>query len=561
MSSKPNVAEAYRKGGTFKLLEEPVDRARPLRVVIVGAGFSGIATAYKIAQSLKNIDFVIYEKNEDFGGTWLENRYPGVSCDVPSHSYQFTFALNTEWSSYYPPGAETLAYIQKVAGRFGLRRHTKFQHSLVNALWSEEQGKWSLVVERADGSRFEDSAHIVVAATGILNMWSMPDIPGIEAFKGALVHTAGWSLGLVDDSWKNRRVAVIGCTATQLVPAIQPYVKQLDNYVRGRTWVSNVFSEEEKRVFRENPQVYDALRIETEDFMNAAHQMTLEGSKMQSSVRKAFEKRMRAMLKDSPQIADALIPDFPVVCRRLTGGMGYLEALVIHLTDEFTKAQYINCEIARITESGIETTDGKRRSYDVIIAATGYDTTFVPRYPIIGRCGTNIQDTWKEYPRTYLGLCQDTHPNWFQLTGPNTGLALGSLVPIIEAQADYVVACIDKFQRERIKTMTVRKAAVDDFQAYVDAYFPRTVFARRCRTWYKRGDPDGKVVALWPGSNLNQILVLEHPRFEDYDYTYTGDNSSQNRFYWLGNGSTLSQDEDKPGTRAWNITRKPSAKL
>ncbi|GJE94360.1 flavin-binding monooxygenase [Phanerochaete sordida] len=567
--SEDDVAKSYRGASTFKLSDEPIDHARPLRVIIIGAGFSGIALLFKFLQSLQNVEIVIYEKNEDVGGTWLESRYPGIACDVPALCYQFSFALHTGWSSYYPPGQETLQYLRDVSARIGLPKYTQFKHKVVNAAWSETKGKWDVTVERTDdGSRFQDSAHLVISAIGILNRWSLPDIPGINDFRGTVAHTANWTLGPMDSSWANRRVAVIGSgsTATQVVPAIQPHVKHLDNFVRGQAWIANValpllkqypdgssgnhvFSEAELRAFRENPEEFYELMRLSEDFLNGAHSMTIVGSPMQQRVRERLAQRMRDELKARPEIADALIPDYPVVCRRLTPGTGYLKAL--------QATNFIKSGIARITPEGIETHDGQRRQYDVIVCATGYDASFIPRFPVVGRNGVTLRECWQEYPRTYMGLCQDQHPNWFQMVGPNTAMALGSLIPVVEAQADYVVKVIQKMQRQRIKAMTVRKEAVDDFQRYLDSYFPRTVFARKCRSWYKRGDVDGKVVALWPGSSLNELRALEQPRWEDYEYTFVDDNAEQNRLYWLGNGSTQIEDEGKRGTRAWYLPRKP----
>ncbi|EKM58936.1 uncharacterized protein PHACADRAFT_205130 [Phanerochaete carnosa HHB-10118-sp] len=571
MSSTNDLAKAYQGASTFKLLEEPVDRARPVRVIIIGAGLSGIALTHKIIRSLQNVDLVIYEKNSDVGGTWLENQYPGVACDVPALCYQFSFALSTEFSSYYPPGEETLHYLQDVATRIGVPKYTEFNRKVVNASWSESEGKWTLEIERTDdGSHFQDSAHLVISAIGILNRWTMPDIPGINDFRGSLVHTANWTLGQVNSSWADRRVAVIGSgsTAIQVVPAIQPHVKQLDNYVRGQTWTAHValpllkrysdghtgnhvFTEEEKQLFREDPAVYLELVRQCEDFLNASHALTIAGSQMQQTVRKRLTEYMQEALKANPHIAEAIIPDFPVVCRRLSPGFGYLAAL------QANNVGFVKAGIARFTTDGIETKDGERRQYDVIVCATGYDPTFIPRFPVIGRNGTTLKDYWQEYPRTYISLCQDQHPNWFQMVGPNSAMALGSLVPVVEAQADYLVACISKIQRQRIKTMVVRKEAVDDFQRHLDSYFPRTVFARKCRSWYKRGDADGKVVALWPGSSLNELRVLGQPRWEDFEYTFVDDNASHNRFYWLGNGSTQAEEEGKRGSRAWYIPDKP----
>ncbi|KAI0089422.1 hypothetical protein BDY19DRAFT_905762 [Irpex rosettiformis] len=323
-----------------------------------------------------------------------------------------------------------------------------------------------------------------------------------------------WTLEPMSDPiWKDRRVAVIGCgsSGTQVVPELRPYVKHLDNYVRGRTWISqpfalgflqkypdwetrnHIFTDEEKRMFREQPEVYKEMLMQLEDFNHSVHSATHVGTKMENFLRSTYESKMREKLTSRPDIAETLIPDFPLICRRMTFGVGYLESLC---ADNVT---FVPNPITRVTPDGIETSDGTLRRCDIIITATGFDTTF-------------------------------------QISGPNSGVATGSLIMTIEAQSDYVVSCIENLQRQLIKYMVPKKKSVDDFQAYLDSYFPKTVWARKCRTWYKAGKEDGKVTALWPGSSLHQYQALQQPRFEDYDYKFLygeGDPAKVNCLYWL----------------------------
>ncbi|KZT25644.1 putative flavin-binding monooxygenase [Neolentinus lepideus HHB14362 ss-1] len=551
------------------ILEEPIDYARPMRVIIMGTGFSGLAAAYHLSKSTENVEFVLYEKNDQVGGTWYENHYPGVACDVPAHAYQFTFVENTQWSKFYADGSELHAYLRDCAAKIGLQNKIKLEHEVIKAEWDESAGKWTVTVrDIANNKVITDLADVVISATGALNHRRDPAIEGIETFKGKIVHTAAWDLEPAGDAWKDRRVAVIGygSSATQVAPALQPYVKSIDNYIRGKTWIyqpfvpvdqypdgktgNHVFTEEELKDFADKEK-YKEFRYQLEDACNTFFPLTLDGSDFQNMARKGLEEAMKARLAARPDIAENLIPDFPVSCRRLTPGIGYLEALTA------PNASFINTEIKRITEDGIETADGTHRPYDVIVAATGFDTSCKPRFPILGRKGMNLQDLWADYPKTYLGISQDGFPNWFQIGGPNTGIAVGPLIPMLEKQGEYVTQCIRKMQYQRIKTMAVQKKAVEAFQAYCDAYFPRTIFGKNCPSWYKNGKPDGRITGLWPGSTLHHLRVLEQPRYEDYDYTYL-DGSVDDRaslLRWLGNGMTVAEVEGKPGTRAWYYPR------
>jgi len=247
---------------------------------------------------------------------------------------------------------------------------------------------------------------------------------------------------------------------------------------------------------------------------------------------------MEERLKDKPWIAEHLIPDFPVTCRRLTPGPGYLEAL------QKENVEFVPTEIKRITETGIELVDGKHHDLDVIVCATGFDTTFKPHFDITGRNGVSLADTRVPHPKTYLSIASRGFPNWFEVLGPNSGVGSGSLLIIIEREIDYAVKVVKKLQKERYKSIEVKQEAVDDFDEYVDSYFRRTVYSQNCRSWYKMGSKDGRVAALWPGSCLHALHALDEPRWEDYEFEPL-DVGVKNRFYYLGNGWT--EPERLPG--------------
>jgi hypothetical protein len=258
---------------------------------------------------------------------------------------------------------------------------------------------------------------------------------------------------------------------------------------------------------------------------------------------------MKRRLAGKPELADTLMPSFPPVCRRLTPGPGYLEAL----TDP--KVDVITTEIKEVVQNGIITADGQHHPVDAIICATGFDTTFSPRLPLIGRGGVSLAEKWKDIPSTYLSLATDAFPNYFISLGPNSALGTGNLLLLIERAIDYITACLSKMQRDNIRSMAPRPDSVKTFVEFCDAYFRTTVFSMDCRSWYKGGTSNGRVSALWPGtrrfppcpmlwrlnvvtgSSLHAMKALAHPRWEDFDYEYEDDIQCG----WLGNGWTVNE--------------------
>ncbi|OCH86933.1 FAD/NAD-P-binding domain-containing protein [Obba rivulosa] len=569
-ASRPKSAE-------FKLGDFAIDEYRRMRIVVIGAGFSGITAGIRFRQKMQNIDLIIYEKNVGIGGTWHSNKYPGLACDIPSHSYQFTFTNKTDWSAFYAPGGEIRQYLEGVVDTYKLMPYIKLEHQLMHARYDEPSGKWHLRIRRpvndvnAQFEEFEDTADFLFTGVGGLARWSWPAIEGLKDFQGRTFHSADFDVGEQTwqdavKNWGDKKVGVIGVgsSAIQIVPALHDKVAKVVNYVRGKTWLAApfagtkiaelisrdpnvenyVFTETDREAFKD-PVYYKQFRHELEADLNSAHPSTLRGSEMQEVARVAFRESMLKKLAKKPWIADHLIPDFAVACRRLTPGPGYLEALCEDNVD------FVTTHIKRVTRTGIETVDGKHEELDVIICATGYDTTWQFEFPMLGRGGASLQGRWRPHPETYLTICVDGFPNWFMSLGPNAGVGSGSLLAIIERQVLYAVEAAKKMQRERLKSIEVKGEAVRDFDEYLEHYFPKTVFSEKCRSWYKMGQEEGRVTGLYPGSCLHAIRVLEHPRWEDYTYELL-DPGVQNRFYWLGEGQTYAEKTNS-GDRAWYL--------
>lgn len=240
---------------------------------------------------------------------------------------------------------------------------------------------------------------------------------------------------------------------------------------------------------------------------------------------------MKRKLGGDPLLVDKIIPkNFNVGCRRPTPGNGYLEALAAEKTTVFTET------VKSITETGFTDHEGNHYDCDVIICATGFDTSYRPRFPVTGLDGAVLQELWKEIPESYLGIGASHMPNYFMFTGPFTPVAQGSILPLQTALSNMFVKIIRKMAVHHIRRMTPKKSIIDQFMEHCQAYLPRTCWADPCSSWFKQGRADGPIV-MWPGSRIAFIEIMKEPHWEDYDIEYY----SKNRFGFLGNGFHVSE--------------------
>lgn len=416
----------------------------------------------------------------------------------------------------------------------------------------KKEGYDVTIQDLVNGETVGDHCHILVNASGILNNWHWPAISGIENFKGTLLHTAKW-----DDrvDLKDRHIGLIGngSSGIQVLPTIQPLAKKITAFIRQPTWVSpahgleqHIFTKHEKEVFATKPGALLDYRKNIERGLNGQFGIFLKDSSVNRDTEAYFRQQMTEKLQNE-YLEKVLIPNWHVGCRRLTPGVGYLEAL------GKPNVETIHGEITAITEKGVLCANGNERSLDVLICATGFNTSFKPRFPIINATGQNLQDIWAAEPRSYFGLAAPEFPNYFIFLGPNCPIGNGPVLSAMEAQADYMCKLIDRFQTHNISTFAPKAEAVDDFIKFKDAFMKRTVWHDSCRSWYKGLGADGPVTALWPGSTLHYIEALMEIRLDDWEVKYEG-----NRFSWLGNG--YSQTEvDETADWAYYITEKDDA--
>jgi cation diffusion facilitator CzcD-associated flavoprotein CzcO len=425
-----------------------------------------------------------------------------------------------------------------------------------------------LQLQKQGGSAYEEEADVVIQATGSLNAWKWPAVKGLMDFQGKLMHSAQW-----DDSvdLAGKRVALIGSgsTAIQILPRLASTVKSIDQYVRSPTWLGFPFlgeeldarkdatdgnftyTEEEKKALASDSRQSVTYRKHLMKKLNSVHQVTQLNSDMQANARVAMKQSMREKLVNKEDIADFLTPTFAVGCRRLTPGPGYLESF------QRDDVQMVMQGVKQANEAGLVDDAGHARSYDVIICATGFDTSYAPRYPIVGQDKQSLQHRWSKFPVSYMSIAVDGFPNLFMVNGPNSAVGSGDLVVLFQTEVDYAIKCCQKLRKQSYKSMQPRKEAVDDFQEYAQTYFKQTVFGTRCRTWYKAGNIDGPIFALWPGSSLHAVRALTDPRWEDFNFSKGESSKRANRFDYLGNGSTVEETLENgecPHDTAWYVT-------
>lgn len=481
--------------------------AQPLsrpRFAIIGAGMSGILTGIRLQEKGLH-DFTIYEKAGSVGGTWRENTYPGVACDVPSHVYCYSFELSPEWSRRFSPGPEIRDYFERVAVKHGIDRHISFNSKIEKV--EHRNGQWEL--SGADG--VIGTADFVVAATGVLHQPVIADIAGLKSFAGASFHTARWDHSVALDG---KRVGIIGTgsTATQIVPAIIDQVQSLSLFQRTAQWVlplpNPTYSDAEKQAFRDNPELlrqnYEhwAKRF-NETFARAVLGDEIELARIETLCRDNLEENVH-----DPVLKAKLTPNYRAACKRLIMSDEFYPAM------QKPNAHLVTEGIDRVEPNGVRTRDGVLHELDVLVIATGFDGhAFLRPMQVIGPDGNRLDDYWSQSNRAYRSVAVPGFPNFFMLVGPNSPIGNFSVIMISEMQVDYVMQLVDASLREG-KAIVPSHAATDRFNAALRNAMSGTVWQSGCKSWYF--DKNGNV-QLWPWSFEQFVEDMRKPRLADFE--------------------------------------------
>lgn len=535
----------------FSLSNTWIDEPRRLRVAVIGAGLAGITAGVLLPAKVPNIDLTIFDKNNDVSGTWLENVYPGVRCDIPAHVYQSTFSPNTQWTEKFAQGHEIREYWQSVARKYDVYKYLRLRTKIEAVNWDNVEKHWKVKSRNLESDEVSVTAFdFVLPAIGRFNAWRLPSYPGIDTYRGHLRHTSNY-----DPSYDatSKRIAIIGNGASgiQLLPNLQPIAAHIDHYARNRTWIAGSWAgdertfapqpySEEERLSFQDIQTYISFRKDMEDKYWRRFRGSIKDSPENIGLREQFIEIMRQRLKNKPQYLDLMVPDFSPNCRRLTPGPGYLEALAED------NVEFIQDPIQRFTENGIVTADGQEREVDAVFCATGANVDMVPTFSIEAN-GVDLSKAWRPdgeigWPKTYLGLAAPTFPNLLFIAGPHGTGPSGTVPHSIEIQLTYYAKLLRKVASQGIQTITPSEKATNDFVAYSDAFFDTTVFRDGCSSWANGGRPGARIHGHWPGSAAHVTIVRKEPRWEDWEYEYV--RGEKNRFAYLGLGWTKQEMQE-----------------
>ena len=457
-------------------------------VVIVGAGFGGIAAAIEL-QCHGFRDLTILEASDSLGGTWFHNSYPGCACDVPSHLYSFSFATRRDWSRLCSPQEEILAYLQGVARDHGVDRRVRTGVRVTACRWDDATCRWT--VEAEDGRSFEAGA--LVLATGQLHQPSLPRIEGSEDFAGRRFHTARW-----DHSYdlRGKRVAMIGtgASAVQVVPEIAPLVESLVVFQRTGNWFlprrNRPYPGPVRAIFEHVPGVQELRRrfiFEYGESLTAMIRHPRTVGRIGAARSAAF---MRWQLRD-PEVRRKAWPDYTFGCKRVLFSSHFLPAL------QRPNVELVTDAIAGMAEKGIVTADGRVHEVDCVIYGTGFRTNdFMVGMEITGAGGRSLRDAWADGAHAHLGMTVPGFPSMFVMYGPNTNTSGGSIIVYHEAQAAYLRQALELARDRGAAAVDVRPEVEAASDREVQARFPGTAWTR-CDSWYR--DDGGRIVANWPG--------------------------------------------------------------
>lgn len=505
--------EDYALEHAVKLGQEPLD------VAIIGAGFSGICAAIKLQENGIG-NFRVFEKSDGLGGTWWHNRYPGAACDIPSHFYCYSFEMNPDWSRFYAPQKEIQAYIQHCAEKYGVQDRISLKCPIAELQFDEASSLWIVRFE----DRSEVRARFVVNAAGGLHKPFIPEFPGRENFDGVEMHTAAW-----DDSFDptGKRIAVIGSAASaiQAVPQLAKSAEHVTLYQRTPNYVAARedfgYSDEEKRGFRNDPAKMQTVR----DQQFKDKDTRLYPIVVSPAIRKIAEAEIKAHMRsqiNDPDLADKLMPDYELGCKRILISDDFLPAL------NRSNVSLETDPITAIEPAGINS-GGALTQVDAIIYATGFDIEGQrSAFRVTGQNGRSLADIWQSRADAYKSSMVPDLPNYFMVTGPNSGVGTTSVVYLIEQSVDWIVDVMKLAGRDRL--VSVSEETCLEFSDKMQSQLDKTVWASGCDSWYIGSN--GRIETLFPGNAQDFADQMSHVDEAEFILTELAANKGKHPHNW-----------------------------
>jgi cation diffusion facilitator CzcD-associated flavoprotein CzcO len=473
-------------------------------VAIIGAGMSGLCMAYKL-QDAGIETFTIFEQADEVGGTWRDNTYPGLTCDVPSRYYSYSFRPNPEWTHVLPPGPEIQQYFLRVAAERGVRAHIRFGTVVTSAIYRD--GLWWL-----DAGAGEESFDVLVTATGVLRVPRYPDIAGLDSFAGPKFHSSRWDHSV---SLPDKRIGVVGTgsTGVQITAALGGNVKQLKVFQRTAQWVMPFPNLHYRAVTKAGLRRFPALNALGFGFWGrffrtvpgrAAIQPGWQRNLLQASCRW----NLRLSIRD-PELRRKLTPSHQPMCKRLIMASTYYRAV------KKSSVEIVAEPIAHVEPRGVVTADGTLHELDVLVLATGFDArAYVRPMAIVGEHGRTLDEAWADGPFAYRSVAVPGFPNMFMMMGPHSPIGNQSLIPVAESQADFALWWIRRIRDGSVTAAAPTEAASKAYNEDMKASMPQTVWVTGCSSWYlgKDGLPE-----LFPWKPERHQELLAAPDLGDFD--------------------------------------------
>ena len=500
---------------------------RDFSVAVIGAGMSGVLAAHRLAQA--GVPFVVLEKNDEVGGTWWENTYPGCRVDNPNHLYSYSFAQKHDWPEHYSTQGELLAYFQSCADELGLRPFIRFGTEVRSAVYDDARAVWTLEVCTSDGATERLEANAVISAVGQLNRPLIPDIAGLDTFAGPLFHSARWDH---DVDLRGRRVGVIGtgASAAQFIPIVAEEAAELVVFQRTPNWLAptpdyhECVSDGQRWLYTHVPSYSQWHRflmfwrlgdgvIPTVTVDPAWQPHDRAVSELNDLARTLLTGYLELEFAGRPDLLDKVVPTYPVGAKRILRDNGIWARTLTR-----DNVQLVTEKITEINPAGVVTGDGAEHPIDVLIIGTGFEASkFLMPMRIVGRGGLDLHEVWGADARAYLGITVPGFPNLFCLYGPNTNIVInGSIVYFSECEVRYVLGCLGLLLAAGHGALDCRADVHDAYNRAIDAENARMAWgASTVNSWYK--STTGRVSQNWPFTLLEFWCRTREPDPADYE--------------------------------------------
>ncbi len=453
-------------------------------------------------------DVTLFEKADEVGGTWRENRYPGLACDGPSHLYSYSFEPNPEWTHRFSPGPEIQAYFQRFADKYGLREIIRFGTEIVEAAYTPSG--WRISTNTGETREVD----FLITATGVLHHPAVPSIEGLESFAGTWFHTARWPDGL---ELTGKRVGVVGTgsTSIQLVPQAQREAAHVSVFQRTAQWIYPVdnpaYSDAQKARLRRHPWLNKLIYAFYAELFRLVSTAVLGNRFLYTRLARNCRRNLE-QVRD-PELRRKLTPDYAAACKRLVLSSEFYPAVQNSNVDIVTEP------IARVTPGGVETADGTLHPLDVLILATGFKAhNYMRPMKLVGEGGVTLDEQWKRGPRAYRTVALPGFPNFFMLQGPHSPIGNYPLIDIGERQAGYILQCLERWMAGDADLIAPRAEATLEYNRKLDAALQGTIWVSGCQSWYldESGLPN-----LWPHKYAEFARQMSRPLWDEFELRRT----------------------------------------